>query len=105
MPEHKPSEMFSRSSPLEEEVDDFDYDSEHVEFVSEIKEYSYGEDDEELMEEEIISVNSEGSSEPAPAPATEPATMPAPAPMAPKPAKKPAAKKAAKPAPKAPAKK
>ena len=81
MPEQNALEMFP-------EDEDFDYYREHVEFNTEIKEYSYGEDDEELMEEEIIKATvseaspaDAGQTQAAPEPAQ--AVMAAPAPEVP----------------------
>lgn len=85
MPEQNAPEMFVEVASPDDGMDDFDYDEEHVELISVIKEYSYGEDDEELMEEEITSVTvteTAASAEPAePAPSSEevPAETPAPA--------------------------
>lgn len=65
--------MFQFASPFLDEMDDFDYPEEHVELVSEIKEYSYGEDDEELDRDEIASITAGEPPLPPPGPLAPPA--------------------------------
>lgn len=76
MPAENLKEMFELV-PFRDEIDDFDYSEEHVELISEIKEYSFGLDDAELLEEEILATSRVEYYQPAvtPPPVT-PSTIP-----------------------------